>query len=137
GEAVEGRGGSVSGARDRLEGTDTALRPLPGVAPPRQAEDCRHHRAGARTRRLHLGDQPRGHTTAHADELSVARLLEHGSPAPGPRSGEQRYRARAGTKPRQGNSRGLLVADQNSTDARTKTQDSPRRNFGSAAKTRE
>ena len=45
------------------------------------------------------------------------------------------YRATAGVKPRQGNSRFLLVADRK-IDARSQTQDSPRRTSGHAAQIR-
>jgi len=56
-------------------------------------------------------------------------------PVPGAAAGNMTYRATAGVKPRQGNSRFLLVADRK-IDARTQTQDSPRRTSGHAAQIR-
>jgi hypothetical protein len=54
---------------------------------------------------------------------------------PGQRSGKVTYRAMAGAKPRQGNSRVCYVADRK-IDARPQTQDSPRRTSGHAAQIR-
>jgi hypothetical protein len=54
---------------------------------------------------------------------------------PGQRSGNLTYRATAGAKPRQGNSRFLLVADRK-IDARSQAQDSPRRTSGHAVQIR-
>jgi hypothetical protein len=54
---------------------------------------------------------------------------------PGQRSGDVTYRATAGAKPRQGNSRFCYEADRK-IDARSQTQDSPRRTSGNAAQIR-
>ena len=54
---------------------------------------------------------------------------------PGQRSGNVTNRATAGAKPRQGNSRVLPEADRK-IDARSQTQDSPRRTSGHAAQIR-
>jgi hypothetical protein len=54
---------------------------------------------------------------------------------PGQRSGDVTYRATAGAKPWQGNSRVCYEADRK-IDARSQTQDSPRRTSGHAAQIR-
>jgi hypothetical protein len=65
----------------------------------------------------------------------VARSQSFQGASAGAAAGNVTYRATAGAKPRQGNSRFLLVADRK-IDARSQAQDSPRRTSGHAAQIR-
>ena len=65
----------------------------------------------------------------------VARSQSFQGASAGAAAGNVTFRATAGAKPRQGNSRFLLVADRK-IDARSQAQDSPRRTSGHAAQIR-
>ena len=144
GQARPGRSGACGGAADRLEGPDAALRALPGADAKRQTEGRRGDRGGARAGRLRLGDPSRARNGAGNCMKPLARygaVWERASRAAScncaPTDSAQPRRdttercdkhcAAAGAKPRQGNSRGLQVADRR-IDARTKTRSSPGRN---------
>ena len=70
-----------------------------------------------------------------ASEEEVARSQSFQGASAGAAAGNVTFRATAGAKPRQGNSRFLLVADRK-IDARSQAQDSPRRTSGHAAQIR-
>ena len=98
-------------------------RALPGADQARQAADRRRHRHRARTVGLHLGGQSGRHGARRAGPVSNTQHELQGARA-GQRSGEDRHRATAGARPRQGNSRLRCVADRK-IDARAKTGTAP------------
>ena len=117
---------------DRLEGAGAPVRALPGADPARQTADPRGDRDRARAVGLHLGRQSRRRRARNAGYLSIDRATRSQTAGRDP----DKYRATAGAKPRQGNSRFRYVAD-HSIDARAKTEDSPGRILGTAVQTRE
>jgi transposase len=104
--------------RDCLEGANPAERALQGAASCRQARCGCDHRGGARTRGLRLGGRPGDRRRGDAAGIVDRRG-----------TGADKHRARVGARRRQGNSRGIAEWPvRPPTDARTKTQYSPRRN---------